>query len=1030
MHNKLSKLLPFCSQRAGNNLRILGIGIVCMISFGGLIARFYKLQIIEYETYAENVRASTQRTIETTAQRGEVYDRYGEPLAVNQTTNNLYYTSNIKLSDKQLNTLLLQLIDLLEKNGDTLVDEVPISLNEPFEYTEDQTSLNQYTYQIPYTNEAERKVLLTYTAEELINYLKEAFQIPSNLKATKVRQLIALRSPIYSSSYKQYEDVVLARNLSDQTISFLKENDESLPNLVVYTKPERYYPLGSITSNILGYTKPLTGSQYKALKDKGYGLSDVMGQVGIEKSLEEKLRGINGTRTIEVDNMGREICTISETESVKGQDVYLTIDASLQKDIYQAVASRLSEALIYKLESTDTYNLSGKDLLISLVTCHGLDLDFQGEQTLYLNKIKQRLQKAYNEIDPLMRTKVKEEELLVDWLNDASNEDEVIHEVILALAEQGVLQLNEETVKQLEEEGTLDLTQLFINQLEEGVITPGQMAIDPFSVVAAMVDVKSGEVLSLVDYPSYDNNKMVQGFNDYWNEVSNDARSLLWQRSLKTLKAPGSTFKMLTALAGLEEGCITKDTIIEDTGIYKEAGKPYPKCWYYTNYGVGHGPLNLVDAIGMSCNYYFYEVAHRLGNTSDGIVLLSKYMKKLGLTEKTGIELEEEMPCASIPEVVVTTKISGLINNLAQLDETTKRQYVEQDIINLRKQLQIGEEELTSSEEVNKAYEESLNEDLVPVIQEILEAEDEALLNEVYTSLSQYIGSERSAISERCISEILGEEDLTKRAEKANAVFLNIIDEATGKNLDIALNESLSKISSDTLLDAYEKALTKAYRKMIRMSDKSEEVNRLNETIKSLNRQENELREKLLLKLRQKLLNIIVSNLLNGVELDWTEGITVRTAIGQGYNAFSPLQVLRYVAALGNGETLESLKVVKNETAKKGEPLGIASSNIQAVQEGMLSVTVGEKGTAKGQFDNLPMQVAAKTGTAEEGSHEHSYIVAFAPYEKPEVVLIVAIYNADGLGRYSSLIANDMLLSYFGLQNKQESITLANTWME
>ena len=59
MHNKLSKLLPFCSQRAGNNLRILGIGIVCMISFGGLIARFYKLQIIEYETYAENVRAST-----------------------------------------------------------------------------------------------------------------------------------------------------------------------------------------------------------------------------------------------------------------------------------------------------------------------------------------------------------------------------------------------------------------------------------------------------------------------------------------------------------------------------------------------------------------------------------------------------------------------------------------------------------------------------------------------------------------------------------------------------------------------------------------------------------------------------------------------------------------------------------------------------------------------------------------------------------------------------------------------------------
>lgn len=1030
MHKKLSKLLPFCSQKAEENLRIWGIGIVCAISFALLIVRFYELQIIEYETYAEDVRASTQRTIETTTRRGQVYDRYGEPLAINQTTNNLYYTSNIKLTDKQLNTLLLQLITLLEKNGDTLVDEVPISLNEPFEYTEDQTSLNQYTYQIPYTNEAKRKMLLTYNAEEMIDYLKEAFEIPSNLESSKARQLIALRSQIYGSSYKQYEDVVLARDLSDETVSFLKENDENLPNLVVYTKPQRYYPLGSITSNILGYTRPLTRSQYNALKDKGYGLSDEIGQMGIEKSLEEKLRGTNGTRTIEVDNMGREIRTISEKEDVKGQDVYLTIDATLQRNIYEAVTSRLSEAVIYKLENPDTYHLSGKELLISLITCHGLNLDFQGEQMTYLNKLKQRLQDAYNKIDPLMRDKIKEEDVLVDWLKDASNEDGIMQEVILALEEQGVLQLDETQISQLEQGKAIDLTTLFIGQLKEGILTPGQMAVDPFSAVAAVVDVKNGEVLSLVDYPSYDNNKMVQGFNAYWNEISDDARSLLWQRSLKTLKAPGSTFKMVTALAGLEEGCITKDTVIEDTGIYKEAGKPYPKCWYYTNYGKGHGPLNLVDAIGMSCNYYFYEVAHRLGNTSDGIVLLSEYMKKLGLTEKTGIELEEEMPCASTPEVVVTTKISELMNTLAHLDEETKQQYIAQDITNLRKQLTISGEEITSSKAANKAYEEGLNEKLTPMIQEVVEQDGEVMLNEFYNGLSEYIGSETVSLSERCISDILEEKDLTKRAEKANTVLANILDEAAGEQLDTALNASLLKIPRDTLLDAYEKALTSAYRKMVRIDDKSEETNRLNETIKSLNRQEKELREKLLLKLRQKLLNIIVSNLLNGVELNWTEGITVRTAIGQGYNAFSPLQVLRYVAALGNGETLESLKVVKSAMPQKGKPLGMASSNIKTVQEGMLSVTVGEKGTAKGQFDNLPMQVAAKTGTAEEGTHEHSYIVAFAPYEEPEVALIVVIYNADGLGRYSSLIANDMLLSYFGLQNKQESITLANTWME
>lgn len=185
-----------------------------------------------------------------------------------------------------------------------------------------------------------------------------------------------------------------------------------------------------------------------------------------------------------------------------------------------------------------------------------------------------------------------------------------------------------------------------------------------------------------------------------------------------------------------------------------------------------------------------------------------------------------------------------------------------------------------------------------------------------------------------------------------------------------------------------------------------------------------------LLKVRQNLLNTIVNKLLDGVELNWTEGISVRTAIGQGYNAFSPLQVVRYIAALANGKEIRPLTLVKQTKVCEGSSLELSPEYIQAVQEGMLAVTVDDTGTAKGQFDNLPFKVAVKTGTAQEGSHEHSYIVAFVPYEKPEVALIVAIYNADGLGGYSTLMANDILLSYFGSQNKQESMTLRNTWME
>lgn len=1030
MHKKLSKLLLVCSKKDMSHLRIWGIGVAVLISFGILLARFYKLQVIDHEVYVADMRATTERQIEITAPRGEIYDRYGKPLAVNQAVSNLYYTSNLKLSDTEINTLLLQLIDLLENNGDTFIDEVPISLEEPFEYTGGQTTLNQFTYQIPYNNEAKRKILLTYTAEEMISYLQDMFQIPNHLAKTKVRQLIALRSQIYSCAYRQYEDVLLARHLSDATISYLKENDEQMPNLVVHAQPERFYPLGSMTSNVIGYTSGLTHEQYDTLKNKGYSLFDVMGQMGIEKSFEDRLRGINGTATIEVDNMGRAMRTISETESVKGQDIYLTIDASLQEAIYHAVEKRLSEALILKLKAPETYGITGQDMLISLISCHNLDLNKESSEMPYLNRLKKRLETAYIQIDPLMRSKVSEEELIIDWLSETPMNEAILNEVLLALNEENVLRLDEEDISYLTAGKSIDLTTLFISHLAAGIIVPGQMAIDPFSAVAAMVDVKTGEVLSLVDYPSYDNNQMVGQFNTYLQLINGDARSLLWQRSLKTLKAPGSTFKMVTALAGLEEGYVTKDTVIEDTGIYKDAGKPYPKCWYYTNTGKGHGPLNLQEALGASCNYYFYEVAHRLGGEHDGISTLGKYMEKLGLTEKTGIELEEESPYASIPDEVVKNKVNHVISSLINLDQESQEENIADEIIYLNKNFILTDTSLTSLEDVNALYGEQLKQYVIPLLQETLEGYYKELLTHSYSVAISYMTANQDKIRESVINEILGNKDLTTRNETAYTAFYHLIEEGVMQSLDVEIQKVLEQLPSDTLLDAYEKALRKTYRQLIREEGKSEVARIFNAQIEDLSGKEDELREKLLVKVRQNLLNAIVNNLLYGVELNWTEGITVRTAIGQGYNAFSPLQVLRYVAALANGETLEPLTLIQGGNKDREKALNLSANNIQAIQEGMLTVTAGEEGTAKGQFDNLPVKVAAKTGTAEEGSHEHNYIVAFAPYEKPEVALIVAIYNADGLGRYSTLIANDMLSSYFGLQNKQENITLVNTWME
>lgn len=1029
MHKKLSKLLFFYSKKTNENRRLWGMGVAVVICFLLLIIRFYKLQIVLHETYVEDMRQTTQREMILPAERGEIYDRYGKPLATNRSISNLYYTSLSDLSDTELNTLLLQLINLLENNGDTFIDEVPISLKKPFTYTKGENSLNQFTYQIPYSSEAERKILLTYTAEEMMDYLEQAFAIPKSLESTKARQLIALKSQIYSHAYKQYEDVCLAEDISEATISYIHEHDTRFPNLTVRQEAKRFYPLGSVTSNILGYISSMTDDQYVKLKKQGYQPTDKIGQMGIEKSFEQSLKGEKGKATLEVDNMGRPRQKIDEVPSKKGKDIYLTIDGALQQSIYETIEKRLSEALILKLKAPEMYDVTGKDMLVALLRTHHLNFREHEKKTPYFNKLMQRIAAAYGQIDPLMRSKISTEELLVHKLSEAPIDQELINDILLALNEKDVLKLTANEIACLERGEVMDLNALFISQLEKGAITPGEMNIDPFNCVAAMVDIKSGEVLSLIDYPSYDNNQMVTQFKSYFEKLNTDPRSLLWQRSLKTLKAPGSTFKMVTALAGLEEGVIRPDTVIDDIGVYKEAGRPYPKCWYYTNTGTGHGPLDLKEALGASCNYYFYEVAHRLADGENGINTLSKYMTILGLTEATGIELEETMPNASVPDLVVKSKVEQVLKRLVQMDKAAQKEEIASEIVEVNKTFNLADDTI-KDEMAYHLYNQQLRLYVVPILQETLKLHYESILGEMIRTLQSDVCLRRDVLKNQLTYEITFNKNFESRNASGYRAFYNIVEKSIAGTADEAIESALDEIDTDTLLDAYEKALLKTYRQLIRQEGKTEIAKQFKSQIEVLNNGEQEIRKKLLTKVRQNLLNAIVNNLLNGVELNWTEGITIRTAIGQGYNAFSPLQVLRYVVALANGKVLQPLTLIQGGNVGKEEVLGLGYENIKAVQEGMLTVTTGEKGTAKGQFDNLPFKVAAKTGTAEEGSHEHNYIVAFAPYEKPEVALIVAIYNADGLGRYSTLIANDMLSSYFGLKNQQESITLANTWME
>ena len=158
---------------------------------------------------------------------------------------------------------------------------------------------------------------------------------------------------------------------------------------------------------------------------------------------------------------------------------------------------------------------------------------------------------------------------------------------------------------------------------------------------AAVVSVGTGEVLALASYPTYD----LSTFNEDYDELVNDQRLPMFNRATQGIYAPGSTFKMVTAVAALESGIITPSSIIQDRGIYTYYKDPQPMCWVYRQGGYTHGRINVTQAITESCNYFFYEVGRLTG-----IRTLDSYASQFGLGQSTGIEIGDSSGVLASPE--------------------------------------------------------------------------------------------------------------------------------------------------------------------------------------------------------------------------------------------------------------------------------------------------------------------------------------------------------------------------------------------
>lgn len=146
------------------------------------------------------------------------------------------------------------------------------------------------------------------------------------------------------------------------------------------------------------------------------------------------------------------------------------------------------------------------------------------------------------------------------------------------------------------------------------------------------IDVKTGEILACASYPTYDPSRY---YEDY-NELLEMDYGPMNNRALALTYAPGSVFKMAVTIAAINAGTISSGTIIEDQGVYTKYEDYQPQCLIYTNYGQTHGPIDVMQALAVSCNYYFYEAGNRTGMPA-----IDQVSKALGLGEKTGVEIFE-----------------------------------------------------------------------------------------------------------------------------------------------------------------------------------------------------------------------------------------------------------------------------------------------------------------------------------------------------------------------------------------------------
>ena len=821
--------------------RIFPLILVFAILVGVLINRLFGLQIINGESYVKDLSSSIQKDMSVAATRGRIFDKNGVLLAYNdlayavRISDSGKYNNNAEKNEK-LNASIDKTLDIIEAKGDTYSNDFPIVYEDgQYVFNIKDNELLRFLRDIygkrsiSELSDEERNV----TAQELFRQLCEKYEVvvasdSSKNQATVLSSTVSflksqgymveaagfsvdhalmivnLRRYMSANSYNRYISFTIANEVSDETVAAILESSDDLTGVTVEEQYIRRYVDSVYCSQILGYTGTVSTSELETLGDK-YDSNDTVGKSGIEKSMESVLSGTKGERQVYVDTVGRITEVLGETDPETGNDVYLTIDINLQKNLYNAIEDRLVQILLTYMTSGDTkysYTSNGsvdtvyilaKEVYFALIDNNIVSIKHIAEQStdteaqvysaflskqdstmdwirseladgdtpygklneeqqLYIwyvyTSLKDRgvfntsnvdtTDDVYKDWTQADGTSLKEllthgiaknwinlnvfsteqytslqesYDALLDYIDGYLREDTSFYkkmykyminsgsisgrQVCMLLYEQGVLDMNSENSRYSAlAAGSLGAYDFMTYAISNKIITPAQLALEPCSASAVVTNPKNGDIIAMVSYPSYDNNKLSGSVDaKYFNSLINDKASPMLNRATQSFTAPGSTYKPCTTIAGMDTGIISSGTTFYCSGSFDKV-TPSPKCWRLS----GHGGEVAATAIRDSCNVFFYNVGYNLAcskngnyNSTYGTTILQKYSDLLGLSPNAGVEIEESEPMASntnsvasaigqgnhkystlnLARYVTTIATSGTCYNLTLVDKIT-----------------------------------------------------------------------------------------------------------------------------------------------------------------------------------------------------------------------------------------------------------------------------------------------------------------------------------------------------------------------